>query len=111
MVEWWEGLNLIGRVGFCAAGVLVVLWLVVSFTAPTPRRAVLEWLGATAMYVALSMLFLNLVRRMHASDNTLGLVAFGFLLAVFACGGVVSLVNTLRAVSSGGAKGQASATN
>jgi hypothetical protein len=102
----------IAVVGFTALGLLVVLWLVVSFTRPGPRRDVLEWSGALCLYVALCMLFLNLVRRAVESGNTIALVAFGFLGVVFVLGGCVSLVNLFRSLTgSGGDKPQTSATN
>lgn len=104
-------MNPIGIVGWSAVGLLVVLWLVVSFSEPGRRREVLEWLAATSLFVALSMLFLNLVLRSRETDNTLGLVAFGFLLLVFSSGGVVSLVNVFRALGESGGKSQASTTN
>ncbi len=88
----------------------MLLWLLVSFSEPGPRRDVLEWLGATAMYVVLLALFLNLVATARETGNVLALVAFGFLAAVFGIGLVVSLVNTVRA-GQGVGKGQSSATN
>ena len=88
----------------------MLLWLLVSFSEPGPRRDVLEWLGATAMYVALLMLFLNLCQAARESDNTLALLAFGFLVLVFGIGLVVSLVNTVRSGRVQG-KSQSSATN
>ncbi len=88
----------------------MLLWLLVSFSEPGPRRDVLEWLGATAMYVALLMLFLNLSQAARESDNTLALLAFGFLVLVFGIGLVVSLVNTVRSGRVQG-KSQSSATN
>jgi hypothetical protein len=56
------------------------------------------------------MLFLNLVLRAHADDSTLRLVAFGFLLMIFALGFAVSLVSTFRALR-GSARSDSSATN
>jgi hypothetical protein len=103
-------LSSIGVVGFGAVAVVVVLWLVVSFLAPGRRRDVLEWLAATGLFVALGMLFLNLILRAREADNTFALVAFGFLGVVFASGFCVSLVMTLRSLR-GPAKGQASSTN
>ena len=97
----------IGIVGFGALGLLVVLWLVISFREPSPRRDVLEWLAATCLFVALAMLFLNLVLEV---ESTLARVAFGFLEFIFAAGGVVSLVNVFRAAL-GPAKTQVSTTN
>lgn len=100
----------IAPVGWGALALLVVLWLVVSFTPPGRGREILEWLAATSMYVALLMLFTNLVLRAHAGDNTLGVVGFGFLWVIFAGGCVVSLVNTLRSLRGPG-KQQVSATH
>ena len=88
----------------------MLLWLLISFSEPGPRRDVLEWLGATAMYAALLALFVNLTSAARESDNTLALVAFGFLTLVFGIGFIVSLVNTLRS-RRGLDKGQSSATN
>ena len=39
--------------GYAGAGLVVIAWLVVSFTAPSPKRAVVEWLGACGLYLAL----------------------------------------------------------
>ncbi len=88
----------------------MLLWLLVSFNEPGPRRDVLEWLGATAMYVALLALLLNLISTAREAGNTLALLAFGFLAVVFGIGLVVSLVNTVRS-RQGLGKGQSSATN
>jgi hypothetical protein len=97
----------IGWIGFGAVGLLVVLWLVISFSEPSRRRDVLEWLAATCLFVALSMLFLNLVRGAH---GTLALLAFGFLGLLFGSGSIVSLVNTLRSLRSP-RKAEGSTTN
>ena len=88
----------------------MLLWLLVSFSEPGPRRDVFEWLGASAMYTALFALFLNLSNAARESDNTLALVAFGFLTLVFGIGLIVSLVSTLRS-RRGLGKNQSSATN
>ncbi|TDJ11768.1 MAG: hypothetical protein E2O66_08860 [Deltaproteobacteria bacterium] len=96
----------IGMIGFSAIGLVVVLWLVISFSEASPRRTVLEWLAATGIYVALSMLFLNLILTAVGNDNTVALVAFGFLGAIFCSGFFVSLVHlveSLRGSDSGGA--------
>jgi hypothetical protein len=100
----------ISPIGWCAVALLVLLWIAVSFMAPGRRRETLEWTGAMSMYVALLMLFTNLVLRARAGDSTLGLVAFGFLWIVFAGGLLVSLVNTLRSLRGLG-KEQVSATH
>jgi hypothetical protein len=101
----------IGIAGFGALGLLVVLWLVISFTRPSPRRESLEWLGALCLYVSLCMLFLNLVLRALESGNTIALIAFGFLGVVFVLGGCVSLFNLGRSLGSESSKSSASATN
>lgn len=101
----------IGIVGFGALGLLVLLWLVISFTPPSPRRASLEWLGAFCLYLSLCMLFLNLVLRAVESGNTLALIAFGFLGVVFVLGGCVTLYNLGRSLGAGSGKSEASATN
>lgn len=102
----------IAIVGYGALGLLVVLWLVISFSQPSPRRETLEWGGAVCLYLALCMLFLNLVLRAVASGNKLALVAFGFLGVIFVAGGLVSLYNLFRSLGgSGSGKSQASATN
>lgn len=94
----------VGVVGFGAFAIVVLLWLVISFTQPGRGRSLLEWLGATHLYVALGALFLKLVLDARADGSTLGQVAFGFLLFVFVLGFCVSLVNTFRAM--GGAAGE-----
>jgi uncharacterized membrane protein len=101
----------IGLIGWGAVAVLVVGWLVVSFTAPGPRRAVIEWLSASAMYLALSMLFWNLILRALESGNHFALVAFGFLGLMFGMGLCVALFNTLRALRGGAQSAEASATH
>ena len=83
-------------IGWGAAAVLVVGWLVVSFSEPGRRRAVVEWFSASAMYLALTALFSNLISRAWESGNHFALVAFGFLGVIFVAGLCVSLFNTLR---------------
>jgi hypothetical protein len=83
--------------GYAGLALLILAWLVVSFSAPSPRRAIVEWLGACGLYLALVSLFTSLSLRAQASGSTAALVAFGFLLALFGSGLVVSLVQTLLA--------------
>lgn len=92
----------IAIVGFGAFAVVLVLWLVISFSEPSRARSLLEWLGATHLYVALGSLFLTLVLDAQADESTIRLVAFGSLLFIFALGFVVSLVNTVREIGGGG---------
>lgn len=81
-------------VGGCALAVLVVGWLVVSFSAPGRKRTAVEWISATAIYAVLSMLFAHLVRDAIEDDSTVRIVAFGFLCVLFAGGLLVSLYQT-----------------
>ena len=90
-------MSTIAVIGWAAVAVLVVGWLVVSFSEPGRRRAVIEWLSASAMYLALTMLFTSLISRAWESGNRFALVAFGFLGVIFVAGLCVSLVNTLLA--------------
>lgn len=100
----------IGMIGFSAIGLVVVLWLVISFSEASPRRTLLEWLAASCMYVALSMLFLNLILTAVENDNTVALVAFGFLGAIFCSGFFVSLVQLVKSLRDSDS-GETSATN
>jgi hypothetical protein len=97
----------IATVGFGALGVLVVGWLLVSFSEPGPRRARLEWLSATALFLALVSLFANLVA---GAESRLGAVGFSFLLALFCSGLVVSAVQTVLSLR-GERKAESSATH
>ena len=92
----------IAMVGYAGLGLLILAWLVVSFSAPSPKRAIVEWLGACGLYLALVSLFTSLSLRAQASGSTAALVAFGFLLALFGSGLVVSLVQTLLAIRTPG---------
>ena len=103
-------LSLFEIIGGCAVTVLVVGWLVVSFSEPNPKRVVIEWLSASAMYLALLMLFVHLVLRAIAEDSTVALVAFGFLAVIFSGGVLVTAYQTIAAIRGDGASGS-SATN
>jgi hypothetical protein len=93
-----------------AGAIVFVGWLIASFTPPSPRRAIVEWVAADAMYVGLLGLFAFLCLRAQASGNTVALVAFGFLAVLFAGGLLTALWHT--ATSLGGAGGdESSATN
>lgn len=100
----------IHAVGFGALGVLAVGWLVVSFSEPGPRRSRVEWLSATALFLALVSLFVNLVSKALEEQSRVSLVAFGFLLVVFCSGLVVSAVQTVLALR-GEHKAESSATH
>ena len=85
-------------VGIVAVALLVLGWLVVSFSAPGHSRTVLEWLSATAMYVALLALFVHLVRNAIEAESTVALIAFGFLCVLFGGGLLISIYRTIAAV-------------
>ncbi len=99
------------QVIWIVAGAVVVLgWLIISFTAPSNHRTIVEWLSATAMYVGLEALFVHLVMRAQAADNLFALIAFGFLCVLFGGGLLVSSWHMLTSL--GGTKAaEASATN
>lgn len=88
-----------------AAAVVAIAWLVVSFLEPSAQRRRIEWVGTTALYVALLSLFANLIRRSIESGNKIGMIAFGMLAGMFAIGLVIASLRTLAALrGSGGAK-------
>ena len=104
-------INGIAIAGYLGVALVVVAWLFVSFSAPGPRRAVIEWVGACGLYLALVSLFTRLSMRASESGSTAALVAFGFLLALFGSGLVVSLVQTALAIRSPGGSSSVNATH
>lgn len=86
----------LGIVGFSAVALVVVGWLVISFTAPSPRRTILEWLSSCALYVALLSLFVNLVLRAQQDGHNVAAVALGFLVALFGTGLLIAIVQLLK---------------
>jgi hypothetical protein len=93
-----------------AGGVLVIGWLVVSFTPPSRNRTIVEWLSATAMYAAILAIFVSLMLRAHASGHVFAAWAIGLLCVLFGGGLLVSAWKTVTALG-GGKKTQRSATN
>jgi hypothetical protein len=108
LVRIYDLLGVPGRIG-----VLLVLaaWLVVSFSTPGNRRAVVEWLGACGLYLALVSLFTNLSLLAREAGSTVALVGFCFLLALFGSGLVVSLVQALLAIRGPSGRASADATH
>jgi hypothetical protein len=104
-------MTVISMVGYTGATLVVLAWLFVSFSAPSPKRTVVEWLGACGLYLALVALFTNLSLKAQAAGSTAALVAFGFLLALFGSGLVVSLVQALLAVRGPNGRASADATH
>jgi hypothetical protein len=99
----------IAMTGYAGVALLVIAWLVVSFTRESQRRVIAEWLGTCGMYLALLCLFASLSLRAQQDGSSAALAAFGFLVALFGSGLVVSLVQTLLALRGGpiGASGSA----
>ena len=104
-------MSAVGIVGYTGVALVVIAWLIVSFSAPSSKRTLVEWIGVCGLYLALVALFTNLSLRAQASGSTAGLVAFGFLLALFGSGLVVSLVRTLLAVRGPSGSAHADATH
>jgi protein-S-isoprenylcysteine O-methyltransferase Ste14 len=103
-------MDVIPVIGYASLGVLIVTWLTVSFSQPSPRRAMIEWVGASALYVALLSLFVHLLSRSLEQESTVGIVAFGFLVTFFSVGLLLCLFQT--ATSMRGARSSvSSATN
>ena len=104
-------MNVLIMIAIGAIAVVVIGWLAVSFMSAGPGRRRIEWLAATALYVALLSFFINLVRRSIASDNEAGMIAFGFLAGMFSIGLVIASVKTIAALRGVGASKQSSATH
>ena len=82
-------------VGFTSLALLVIGWLTVSFLAPGKARSRVAWVAATCMYLALLCLFTNLFQEAFHAESLLGMIAFGFLGAIFLGGVVVSTFKTV----------------
>ena len=87
--------SLLKIVGFASLAVLVIAWLAVSFLAPGRTRSRITWLATTCMYLALLCLFTNLFQSALREGSGVGMIAFGFLGALFLGGLAVSVVRTL----------------
>jgi hypothetical protein len=94
-----------------SGSVLVICWLIVSFTPPSRNRTVIEWLATIAMYVAILAVFVSLTMRMHAAGFIFAAWAVGVLSVMLFGGGL--LVSTWKTVAAlgGTKKTQHSATN
>ena len=77
-------------VGFASLALLVIGWLTVSLLAPGKARSRVAWLAATCLYLALLCLFTNLFQEAFHAESLLGMIAFGFLGAIF-LGGTFAL--------------------
>lgn len=104
-------MHILTVVALSALAVLVLAWLAVSFMAPSPRRRTLEWLGATAMYIALLAFFGRQLHAAIAGEAWIRTFAFGFLVAVFGIGLGISTARTLRALAGRAGAGESGATH
>jgi hypothetical protein len=93
-----------------AASIVFVGWLIVSFTAPSRNRTVVEWLSATAIYLGLSTFFVSIALDQQQKGNTLLVIALGLLCVLFGGGLLVAAWKTVMAFRSG-KRGETSATN
>ena len=100
----------IAIIGFAALAVLAVGWVVVSFSAASRRRTVVEWVAATALYVFLLTIFVRGLLWARGADSIAGLIGFGFLCVFFGAGMTVCAISAFRAGRSDG-KSAAGATN
>jgi hypothetical protein len=100
----------VSLVAGCALAVLLVGWLVISFTSPSPKRVGIEWLSAAALYALLTTLFVELIQRAREQGNDFALVAFGFLVVLFGMGLIVTMYRAAAAMRGSGDSGT-SATN
>ncbi|MBW2493879.1 MAG: hypothetical protein JRE43_03930 [Deltaproteobacteria bacterium] len=93
-----------------SGSILVIGWLVISFTPPSRSRTVIEWLSTTAMYAAILTIFVSLMLRAHAAGYVFAAWAVGLLCVLFGGGMLVSAWKTVAAFG-GDKKAQGSATN
>jgi membrane-associated phospholipid phosphatase len=93
-----------------AASIAFVGWLIVSFTAPSRNRTVVEWLSATAIYLGLSTFFVSIALEQLEKGNTLLVVALGFLCVLFGGGLLVAAWKAVVAFR-GGKAGETNAIN
>ena len=98
--------SLLKIVGFTSLTLLVIGWLIVSFLAPGKVRSRVAWLAATCMYLTLLCLFANLFQAALREESMVGMIAFGFLGAIFIGGVVVSAFKTVGEFIGRGSAGQ-----
>ena len=111
MIETPAMLEAFEVIGFTGAAILVIGWLVVSFSPPTQMRERVEWVAACGMYLALLSLFTHLSLKSYANGTHAAVVAFGFLVLFFTTGFVVCLNQTVTALRGRSTKGVESAVN
>ena len=82
-------------VALAGAVLLLAGWLAIVAMRPGPRRVVVEWLAATAMFLALGAWFVHLLLDARAEGRTALLIPFGFLAFTFCAGFCVSVYKTV----------------
>ncbi len=100
----------LGWIGLAAAAGVALVWLVASFQREGRPRNIVAWIGATGLYVALLCFFVNLLRGALARGSTGAAIGFGFLVAVFGIGLLLSALRTITALR-GRSSADVSATN
>jgi hypothetical protein len=103
-------LSIFSIIAMAAGSVVVIGWLIVSFTPPSQSRTIIEWLSTTAMYAVILTIFVSLVLRLHASGHVFGAWALGALCVLFGGGLLVSAWKAVVAIG-GEKKVEDSATN
>jgi len=83
-----------------SGSLLVIGWLIVSFARPSRSRLVVEWLSATAMYVAILTIFVRITLNAHADGKVFATWAIGLLCVLFGGGLLVSAWKALAALGS-----------
>ncbi len=84
--------NLVALVG---AAILVPGWILAVVLKPGPTRDKVGWVGATALYLALSSWFLGHCLRFWHEERWALLVPIGFLAFMFSLGLLVSSYRTI----------------
>jgi hypothetical protein len=92
-------------IGGAAVAVVVAAVIGAAFSPPGPRRILVEWLGATALFAALLSLFVHLALRAQAAGSGFATVGFGLLVAFFSAGLALSLWKTVGVMRGAGGAG------
>ena len=88
-------MGVLAVIGGAAVAVVVAAVLGAAFSPPGPRRSLVEWLGSSALFVALLSFFVHLALRAQAAGSAFAVVAFGLLVAFFAAGLTVCVWKTV----------------
>ena len=111
MIETPAMLEAFEVIGFTGFAIVVVCWLIVSFSPPTQWRERIEWVGACGFYLMLLSFFTHLSLKAYAKGTHAAVGAFGFLVLFFTTGFFVCLNQTVTALRGRSTKGAESAVN